>query len=463
MKYLVYLLLSVFTFASDTTTTEHRKWHPPKYDNQSNVLGYSPDTFSVPDDLKDRVQFWVDIYTKYTTSQGILHDSKHLDLVYETIDFTSIDKDETLTLVEKNRAKRKLEKERKKYLSDLFAKFRNLKSPEELDENERKLWEKFEKIDEKDKFEEVGRRGRLRLQMGLRDRFIQAIFDSGRYLEHMEQIFRDQNLPIELTRLPFVESSFNLNARSKSGASGIWQIMPYTARRMMKVNYVIDERNEPIKATMAAAKLLKFNYAELQDWPLAVTAYNFGVTGMKRIVTKTKSEELTDFLGKRPSRRFGFASSSFYASFLAALLVEKEAGKYFGDILWDKALEYEEVVSDKQLYFKDLVALYNDDENYAWQMNPHFTKRVVKSLFLIPSGTVLRLPLNKRADYQALTSRTSTTSMVASNDPQSYRVAPGDTLSDIARMFKVRLEQIIDANDNLNPRRLRPGQVITIP
>ncbi len=460
MKFMLCLLLPMLALSS---ATEPRKWRAPNYESQTDVLGYDKKTFSVPENLKDRVQFWVDIYTKYTTSQGILHDSKHLDLIYETIDFTSIDKNETLTSSEKSKQKRKLEKERKKYLSDLFVKFRNLKSPDELTEPERKLWEKFEKINEKDKFAEVGRRGRLRLQMGLRDRFIQAIFDSGRYLELMEQIFREKNLPIELTRLPFVESSFNLNARSKSGASGIWQIMPYTGRRMMKVNYIVDERNEPLRATQAAAKLLKFNFDELQDWSLAVTAYNFGVTGMKRLVNKMKTGDLNNFIGKNPSRRFGFASSSFYASFLAALIVEREANKYFGDVLWDKQIEYEEVVSDKQLYFKDLVALYDNDDQYAWQMNPHLTKRAVKSMFLIPKGTLLRLPLNKKQEYVALISKQPDSNMMAANDPQSYRVVPGDTLSDIAKMFRVRLDKIIDANDNLNPRQLRPGQVITIP
>ena len=86
-------------------------------------------------------------------------------------------------------------------------------------------WKLFDGVDEKNKFTEAARRGRLRYQAGQRDQFTRGIMQSGRYLRQMEEIFKEEGLPIELTRLPFVESSFNLSAKSKVGASGIWQFM----------------------------------------------------------------------------------------------------------------------------------------------------------------------------------------------------------------------------------------------
>ena len=83
----------------------------------------------------------------------------------------------------------------------------------------------------------------------------------------MEQIFEDHNIPKNLTRIAFVESMFNEKAISKVGASGVWQFMPSTAKDFIIVDKYIDERNSPIKATEAAAKLLKANFKLLGSWP----------------------------------------------------------------------------------------------------------------------------------------------------------------------------------------------------
>src|ERR1700710_2447178 len=103
----------------------------------------------------------------------------------------------------------------------------------------------------------------------------------------MEEEFRRLGLPTELTRLPFVESSFNVNARSRVGASGVWQFMRRTAKPYMKVNKDVDERNDPIKSTLASSRVLKQNYMMLDSWPLALTGYNHGPYGVRGIVAKT--------------------------------------------------------------------------------------------------------------------------------------------------------------------------------
>ena len=73
----------------------------------------------------------------------------------------------------------------------------------------------------------------------------------------MERIFREEGLPVELTRLPLIESCFNLQAYSKAGAAGIWQFMPATGRLFMRVDDLVDERRDPIAATRAAAQFLE--------------------------------------------------------------------------------------------------------------------------------------------------------------------------------------------------------------
>lgn len=159
---------------------------------------------------------------------------------------------------------------------------------------------------------------RLRAQTGLADDFLSAAKSAQAYLPYMEQIFSQYEVPKRLTRLPFVESMFNLKARSKVGASGIWQFMPGTARNYIFVNKLVDERNAPEKATRAAAQFLLGNYQELGSWPLAITAYNHGKEGMARASRQLATRDIGRIIENYSAPSFGFASRNFYAEFLAA-------------------------------------------------------------------------------------------------------------------------------------------------
>lgn len=446
---------------------EKKKWIAPNYLEQTNIIGYSTDTFSIPEPLRSRVNFWIDIYTKYTTSQGILHDSRFTHIIYEPIDFGPLDNDKSLSSSQRFKAEKKHLEARKKHIKDILLKLHDAKDSTGLEGEELRYWKMFESVNEKDKFFVASQKGRLRFQLGQRDRFIQGIFYSGRYLKEMEKIFSEYNMPRELTRLPFVESSFNIRARSKVGASGIWQFMRSTGRLYMKVNGTIDERNDPIIATHAAAKLLRQNYNVLQSWPLAVTAYNHGASGMKRIVEKAGTKDLAAIYGTNPSARFGFASESFYTSYLAALEVEKNAGKYFGPLIWADEVPYAEVKVERPLSFKELKAFHNNRDEDIINLNPHFSQTITRGIVKIPAGTKVRVPLEQQQafnDYMAkppvhtaMEKDTSSGSMV------SYKVARGDTIYDIAKQFQISMDKIIQANQDINPSALRPGQVIEIP
>jgi membrane-bound lytic murein transglycosylase D len=388
----------------EQTPTTQRLWTPPDYASQKNILGYDSTTFQVPEPMKDRVQFWVDIFTKYSTSQGVLHDSRYVHIIYEPVDLSPLDKNHYLTYRQRFKAEQKLIDERKDKIKEILLKLHETKDPSGLTGEELRYWKMFESVEEENKFLEASQKGRLRFQLGQSDRFKKGIFYSGRYLQEMEKIFESYGLPKELTRLPFVESSFNVKARSKVGASGIWQFMRGTGREYMKVNELIDERNDPIEATIAAAKKLRNNYRALNSWPLAVTAYNYGVYGMKRIVEKYQSTELYDYIGKRPSSRFGFASESFYASFLAALEVEKNANKYFGEVVWDDPFTYEKIVLDRSLPVQDLKSFFPNDDLTTY--NQHLSSKILKGGVPIPAKTQIKIPVTqKQAFVDYLSSR----------------------------------------------------------
>lgn len=445
-----------------------RKWIAPIYADQKNIPGYNENTFAIPESLKERVNFWIDIYTKYTTSQGVLHDSRFPHIVYEPVDLTHLDNDKTLNSRQRFKAEKKHLDDRKKHIEEILLKLNDVKDSSGLAGEELRYWKMFETVNEPDKFKVASQKGRLRFQLGQKDRFIQGIYYSGRYLKEMEKIFVEYNMPKELTRLPFVESSFNIRARSKVGASGVWQFMRSTGKLYMKVNPTIDERNDPIISAHAAAKLLRQNYAILESWPLAVTAYNYGAAGMKRIAEKAGTKDLAAIYGTNPTSRFGFASESFYTSYLAALEVEKNAEKYFGKLTWADEVPYAEIKIQRPLGFKELKSFYNDKDDEIVNLNPHFSQTITRNIVKIPAGTKVRVPLDQQQAFNEYLAKPAPRAVVEKEKPTtgstvSYRVAKGDTLYDISKQFQISMDKIIEANQDLNPRALRPGQTIEIP
>lgn len=490
---------------SEEYKSASRSWEPPNYAGQENALDWRPDTFDVPEGLRERVDFWKAIYSRYSTNQGVLHDSVHLHVVYEPIDFTSIVKDSSLTPRQKARAREGLVNARRKEHEDRLRRLATVRSAEGLTGEDLRVWKLFERIEEPNKFMAATKKGRVRFQLGQRDRFILGIYYSGRYIREMERIFRDAGLPIELTRLPFVESSFNIFARSKVGASGVWQFMRRTARPYMMVNNNVDERDDPIESTRASARLLKANFQMLGAWPLAVTGYNHGPSGVARIVKKTGTKDLATIINKYSSRTFGFASENFYACFLAALEVERNAPRHFGEVKWSTSFDGFEVPVSRPVSHKTLLSWFDGDDGLARLNNFHLKTPVLKGRSPIPKGTFLRVPAAKRE--QALTflrgslgpahdvagsspakveAGVSSVSGVGGRSAESaaaahslsgpklavdaavdggrrYRVKRGDNLSRIARKHGVSVQAIRSANDLEDGTKLRSGQWLEIP
>ncbi|MCB0384638.1 MAG: hypothetical protein KDD43_04525, partial [Bdellovibrionales bacterium] len=179
-----------------------RPWVAPDYSKQEAALGYESGVFSIPPGMEERVSFWIDIYSELTTDQGLLHDSRYVHIVYEKVDFTDIQARADLTDVQKVRARRQRVNEAKKTIQERLKRLDRLSSPAGLEGEDLRYWYMFTKVDEKNKFKEASTRGRLRFQLGQKDRFLQGIHYSGRYLKQMEQIFREASLPVELTRIP---------------------------------------------------------------------------------------------------------------------------------------------------------------------------------------------------------------------------------------------------------------------
>ncbi|MBI4042499.1 MAG: transglycosylase SLT domain-containing protein [Deltaproteobacteria bacterium] len=424
--------------------------------------------FEVPPQLADRVEFWKQIFTKFDSKQLVLHDIDYF-LIYDAIDVSDLVGRENISSNKRRRIlKIRFQQVQNKYHYILRSLAKKTKAANfdlsQLDSEELRIFNLFLPIKEPDKFLHAHFHNRIRAQYGMRDHFMNGIKLSGKYLRTMEQIFQEEGLPIELTRLPFIESSFHIRAHSRVGASGIWQFMRSTGKLFLRIDEAIDERRDPLESTRGAAKLLKKNYEILGSWPLAVTAYNHGTAGMLRAVEECNTADLPAIIRQYSGRRFGFASKNFYAEFLAALEVEADKEKYFGEVETDSPPTFDVVTLDRYLSIETLSRHAGIDKMALAELNPAFTTSVLKGHLRVPRNYPIRFPAGTRSAFLESYAKIPEKEKYAKQQGKNFHtVSRGDTLSVIARRYNTSISDIIDANALHNIHHIRVGQILTIP
>ncbi len=230
---------------------------------------------------------------------------------------------------------------------------------------------------------------RIRFQRGLRRQFQLGLNRSYRYLPLIDSILLAHSLPSRLRFLPHLESSFFIHAYSSVGAAGMWQLMPSVAKQSLQINRYTDQRLEPLASTRVAAKLMKSNYARLQTWPLAVTAYNHGAGGLVRAQRILQSSDFDILASDYESPRFGFASRNFYAEFLVVSTLG-----ILADSLYPQHQRYLPI-STLSFSLKDSTKLSTVLEKYTWprdtfqELNPSITPLAYTKNAKLSSGTRL--------------------------------------------------------------------------
>ncbi len=411
----------------------------------------APDPFPMPEAIVPNVSFWTQVYAHYTSNQGIVHDNTRMDLVYEIIELLPYDKPGA------GKINRKRMKRAKNKYRDILNRLAN--NPHTRNRTCRRVAELFDDPNDTKQFRRSA--GRVRCQVGQKDRFRAGLIRSGAYLDRIRAIFASHNLPDDLAYLPHVESSFNPNAYSKFGAAGIWQFTRSTGKRFMAVGYAMDERRDPILATDAAARLLKENHTKLNSWPLAITAYNHGATGMKR--AKQLHGDYENVFKSYRSRTFKFASRNFYAEFLAARHVAANYHDYFGELPLDSTVPAHVVKLKDYIAFDDLCDHFQISPGALEHMNPALRKPVLSGQKYVPKGYALRLPVEITEKEPLMAAIPADLYQKAQKRSRFYTVQRGDTAGKIARMHRVRLGDLVLAN-NLNRRAtIYPRQTLRIP
>ncbi|MFH1569849.1 MAG: lytic transglycosylase domain-containing protein [Gemmatimonadota bacterium] len=286
------------------------------------ALASEPDSLSFPRpaEMRAAIHFWKLVFGRYGTQHALVHDSEDLRLVYgvEPLPPTSTFRQRQLAQeVILGRYRQAILRLAEgpgdtTQLSDVERRVRRVLGAT-LDPQQCRL-----------------RAEALRLQVGQRDRILSGLNEWDRHGGEIKRVLGRHGVPEGLAVLPFIESAYNPRARSKVGASGLWQIMPRTGKPYLRINRNVDERLDPLKATAAAAKILYGNYVVLGSWPLAITAYNHGAGGVARGARVVGSTDIVELTRQYRGPAFGFASRNFYAEFVAVLELMEDREAYFG-------------------------------------------------------------------------------------------------------------------------------------
>jgi membrane-bound lytic murein transglycosylase D len=354
--------------------------------------------FAISPTLKDRVGFWFDVYSKYDQNHRIIHHERYPWIIFKIVDVTDIINATTPRVRWLRNVKAdnfvKAEKARVRKAIQKIAK------GAKLSEDEQPIADALKALGGNLRRNARRALNEIRVQTGQRNFFEEGLKVSPRYLSAMEKIFRAKKLPIELTRLPFVESSFNQEATSKVGAGGIWQFMGNTGRKFLIVNDNIDERRSPFKASEAAAMLLKENHMILgHSWPLAITAWNHGPGGVRKACAAAHSKDLGTVIARYRSKSFDFASSNFYSEFLGALYAERYNDLIFGDLERESELVPMVVRVQRPARVNDVIKSSGLSREEFLLMNPDLTQA---GNVRLPVGFRIHLPENARIGVEQL-------------------------------------------------------------
>ncbi len=285
------------------------------------------------------------------------------------------------------------------------------------------------------------------------------------YLEYTKKVFRERNMPEELAYLAFVESGYNPWAISRAGAVGMWQFMPATGRYCgLTQNWWIDERRDPYKATVAAAKYLQEMHDEFGDWLLALAAYNAGPGKIRRALAETGTDNFFDLMEaneniKNEKIKIKDETKKYVPLFLAMTKImrnfellgfeskENELGKGH-EVIAEKAVAIKaQPGSDLRAIAKELGMGWYEFLNY----NPAYLRDVTP----LSGEMYFYVPVKKEAKAQQV----SKMSVVAGWS--TYRIARGDTLSGISKKTGVPIHVLRQVNPISEP--LSIGTLLKVP
>lgn len=286
--------------------------------------------------------------------------------------------------------------------------------------------------------------------------FSKSLGLASRYIKDMSAVFIEKGMPAELAFLPLIESGYINHASSDRSASGIWQFIPSTARRYgLKIDSWVDERRDPVKATVAASEYLSDMYEKFGSWNLALAAYNAGEGKIDMAIKQNKGD---DYWKMRGTGYITEETKRFIPSFVAAAAIATYPEKYgFYSIDHAEPLQYDEVVIKASMDLNTVAEFTGAGAADIKDLNPELKSWCTP---LNVSEYTLRIPAGTKESFL------SRIAGAADDEPfyvRTYRVAKGDTLGKIAKMFHSSVQAIIDMNSLGKNAVIVAGRDILVP
>jgi len=278
-----------------------------------------------------------------------------------------------------------------------------------------------------------------------------------KYLPMIQNVFRAEGLPLDLAYVPLVESAFKPNALSRAKAKGVWQFMTGTAlENGLRRDWYIDERSDPEKATVAAAKYLgTLSRIFDGDWHLALASYNGGPGRLQRAMKRSR---VNDFwkLAATP-KVLPRETREYVPMILAAIVIARNPAQYGFDFESEEALAFEKVTLPRPVDLRRVAEWTDSSIDEIQALNPELRRwttpvRDTQYELKVPAGTAETVAA-KLLDAQAAD--------LASL--KFYTVKQGDTLALIARKLKVSKADLAEANYLRATARVAAGQKLMVP
>lgn len=288
-----------------------------------------------------------------------------------------------------------------------------------------------------------------------RDYFENYSARAGRYAPLMGKILEEQGLPRDLIFLAMAESGFQTNAKSWAFAVGPWQFMPYTGKRYgLKIDWYVDERRDPIKATIAAALYLKKLYKDFGAWELAAAAYNAGEGKVSKAIRKYNSE---NFWTLRQGRYLKAETRNYVPKIMALAIIGKNLNAFgLENIDFHEPLDFDEVDLPKNTDLEDFATAIGVDFEEVQRLNPELMRWYTPPNM---ESYKLRIPVG----YKKTWDDCCRDRLFPATQFQIFNVKKGTNLNTIAKKYRVKPYVLEDLNGKLAHQYIAKGSQIMLP
>lgn len=289
-----------------------------------------------------------------------------------------------------------------------------------------------------------------------RQHFINYTQRAGRYAPVLSKIMADNGLPRDLIYLAMAESGFTNHARSWAKAVGPWQFMPYTGKKFgLNIDWYVDERRDPLKATIAAANYLKTLHNLFGSWELATAGYNAGEGKITRAIRMYRTN---DFWKLTKGRYLKPETKNYVPKIMALAIIGKNLDVFgFHEIQFERPLDYEEIMVKGNADLYDVAEAIDIDFEELKRYNPEVVRwQVPPYVETYP----LRIPVGTKDAWEEYKEKDS----VVSDNYKTFATNGKQSLDQIAKKFRVPMDVMTALNPDLPEHRtLEKRSIIYLP